>query len=218
MLTSHPRWCGSLKRESAHGPAQLSCPSSPWQPWGSQKLLKPWKCFRPGARELAGAPRRGRQSSGCPGIKWTGTHTHNHTYHPHCCCHQWSLDQSSANASICHLGPPCRLPTCCTYFLGNGKEAVGRKPYSWEAPPLLLLLLASGSLGHAVRGGAGCQNSGNCLLSTWACAVGRLGGLHQAWEKGCGLFNGRAVALLLLVLREENWAFGGPPEAGVYSE
>lgn len=182
-----PVLSGPLERERAHGPAQPSCPSSPWQPWGSQKLLKPWKCFGPGARELAGAPRRGRKSPGCSGVEWT-QHTHSLTTTHTTAAWTKTVPLPASATSACAAS----LPTCCRHFLGNGE-----KTSFLGSSATVVAALASGSLGHGVGGRAG-----NCLLSTWALCTGVA---HRAAPghggKGCGLLNDRAGALLLLVLR-----------------
>lgn len=181
-------------------PYPPSCPSSPWQPWGSQKLLKPWKCSGPGARELAGAPRRGRKSPGCLGIEWI-QHTHSppHTPPPLLCRHHWSLDQNSAPPNICHPSLRCKPAHLLQVFPGQRQGDSGKKTSFLGSSATVVAALASGSLGHGVGGRAGRPNSGNCLLSTWALCTGvasRAAPGHGG--KGCGLLNDRAGALLLL--------------------
>lgn len=88
VLTPHPGGGGSLGRDCAHGSVQLSYPTSPWQPWGSQKLLK--SCG-PGPR----APMRGRQSPRLSRDRVYSARTLTITpTTTNCCCHHCSLDHT----------------------------------------------------------------------------------------------------------------------------
>ena len=91
----------SLGRGSAHGPAQLSCPSSPWQPLGTQQLRHPRNALSQVPRRLAGPQQEGGKPQAVQGKTQTVpllTHT--------------------------TLAFPTSLPTYCR---GNGKTGGGRK-------------------------------------------------------------------------------------------